>query len=241
MARQSAGRRGQPGRGRASGSRRDRGAERSRARSESAPGAAEGPSGPFRLGAVPGATPGKWIERWREQRPQTRIELIPLAVADQRTALDGDRVDAAIVRLPLDGDPDAVHLIRLYEEVPVVVASREASIMAADELEPGDFAGEVRITPQDDVLGELGLPTEPARFEVPATTEEAIALAATGVGVVIVPQSLARLHHRRDVDHRPLVGGPLSSVGLAWLRERDGDDVQHLVGITRGRTPRSSR
>ncbi len=196
---------------------------------------------PFRLGAIPGATPGKWIERWRQQRPETPIELVPVAVADQRAALEQHRVDAAIVRLPVDGDPDSLHVIRLYDETPVVVAARDASIMAAEELERDDLVGEVLITPGDDVLGPLSLPTEPARFPAPATTEEAIAIAATGVGLVVVPQSLARLHHRRDVDHRPLEGGPVSSVGLAWLRERDGEDVQHLVGITRGRTSRSSR
>ena len=47
-------------------------------------------------------------------------------------------------------------------------------------------------------------------------TEEAIAIVASGVGVVIVPMSLARLHHRKDADYRPLRDGPASTVALAW-------------------------
>jgi hypothetical protein len=53
--------------------------------------------------------------------------------------------------------------------------------------------------------------------------------------------SLARLHHRKDVEYRPLADVPGSPVVLAWLRERDAEDVQAFVGITRGRTARSSR
>ncbi|SJM55456.1 Putative LysR-family transcriptional regulator [Frigoribacterium sp. JB110] len=195
----------------------------------------------FRLGAVPGAMPGKWIERWREQRPETRLELVPISAAGQRAALDTGDVDAAIVRLPIDGDPDELHTIRLYDEVAVVVASKESSLMAADELTPDDLAGEVLITPTDDVLGDLGLPIEAATFGAPATTEDAIEIVASGVGIVVVPMSLARLHHRRDVDHRPLADDPSLPVALAWLRERDADDVQHFAAITRGRGARSSR
>lgn len=173
--------------------------------------------------------------------PDVPLELVPITVAGQRDALHRGDVDAAIVRLPLAGDPDDVHVIRLYDEVPVVVASAESSLMAADELEPADLAGEVLVTPDDDVLGPLALPTEAPRFDPPATTADAIAIVATGVGIAVVPMSLARLHHRRDADYRPLAGGPHSRVALAWLRERDGDDVQTFVGITRGRTARSSR
>lgn len=195
----------------------------------------------FRLGAIPGAMPGKWIERWRERMPDVPLELVPIAVADQRAALDGGEIDAAIVRLPLPGDPDAVHVIRLYDEVPVVVAGADSSLLAVDELRAEDLAGEVRVTPADDVIGPLDLPTEAPRFDAPATTEDAIAVVAAGVGIAVMPMSLARLHHRRDVEYRPLVDAPRSTVALAWRRDRDTDDVQTFVGITRGRTARSSR
>ncbi|MFT4233810.1 MAG: LysR family substrate-binding domain-containing protein [Microbacterium sp.] len=194
----------------------------------------------FRLGYIPGATPGKWAHRWHEQRPQQRLELVALDGAAQLAAIRSGEVDAAIVRHPVEGDD--LHLVTLYDETPVVVMSADSDLTVADELTPADLEGTVVITPRDDVLGPFDLPgTSPARFDPPETTEDAIAVAATGIGVVIVPLSLARLRHRRDVTHRPLQDGPTSSVALAWLRERDDDDVQALVGITRGRTSRSSR
>src|SRR5688572_13356910 len=55
------------------------------------------PAGPFRLGAVPGATPGKWIDAWHDRMPGVGFELIPVAAADQRRALVEGEVDAALV------------------------------------------------------------------------------------------------------------------------------------------------
>ncbi|ALJ21664.1 LysR family substrate-binding domain-containing protein [Microbacterium sp. No. 7] len=197
------------------------------------------PAGPFRLGAIPGATPGKWISTWNERMPRTPLELVPLAVAGQRDAVLSASVDAAIVRLPLDRD--GLHVIALYDEVPVVVCAADSHLTAADELTLDDLAGEIVLTPADDVL-HLEVPGAVApAFDPPATTEDAIATVAAGVGAVIVPMSLARLHHRRDVAFRPLADAPLSSVALAWPAEAATPLVDVFVGIVRGRTANSSR
>ncbi len=195
--------------------------------------------GTFRLGAIPGATPGKWIDVWKERMPRTALELVPLAVADQRRALDDGAVDAALVRLPIDDQ--GLHVIPLYDEVPVVVCPKDSHLTAADELEAGDLEGEVLIVPQDDVLGTRIPGSVPPRFGAPVDTAEAIATVAAGVGIVVVPMSLARLHHRKDVEHRPLRGGPASTVALAWVSDRTSPAVETFVGIVRGRTANSSR
>ena len=195
------------------------------------------PAETFTLGAVPGATPGKWIDIWNERMPQTRLLLEPIPVADQRTALAG--VDAALVRLPID--TAGLHVIRLYDEVTVVVMAADSHLTAADELDAADLAGEVVIVPRDDVLG-LAVPgTATPDFEAPRTTEDAIATVAAGVGIVLVPMSLARLHHRKDTDYRPLREAPVSTVALAWEAERTTPEVETFVGIVRGRTGNSSR
>ena len=75
----------------------------------------------------------------------------------------------------------------------------------------------------------------------PADTAEAIATVAAGVGIVIVPMSLARLHQRKDVEYRPLLDGPASTVALAWAADRTTPAVDAFVGIVRGRTANSSR
>ena len=202
-----------------------------------APSPAPAPAGPFRLGAVPGATPGKWIRTWQERMPRTPLELVPLHVATQRETLAA--LDAALVRLPIDRD--GLHVIELYDEVPVVVMSTDSDLTASDELEVADLDGEVLITPADDVLGFAASGTVEPTFEKPATTEDAVATVAAGVGVVVVPMSLARLHHRKDVTYRPLRGGPVSTVALAWDAERTTELVDVFVGIVRGRTANSSR
>ncbi|ALX65643.1 LysR family substrate-binding domain-containing protein [Microbacterium sp. XT11] len=205
-----------------------------------APGAdASAPEQPrtFRLGAVEGATPGRWIDTWKTRMPHVAIELVPIPLSSQRAAID--EVDAALVRLPLDDG--SLHVIRLYDEVPVVVAPVDSHLLAADELTADDLAGETVIPVVDHPLGELRLDgTEPARFP-PLTASDAVATSASGVGIVIVPMSIARLHHRKDVDYRPLADGPTSTVGLAWRRDRTTSDVETFIGIVRGRTANSSR
>lgn len=200
------------------------------------------PAGPFRLGAIEGATPGKWIGVWRERMPQVTLELVPLDLADQRAALEARTVDAALVRLPIDRT--GLHIIALYDEVPVVVCAADSTLTAADELTAEDLVGEVLIVPDRSPLEIAVAGTTAPRFAPPPTVAEAIALVAAGVGVVVVPMSLARLHHRKDVAHRPLVGGPPSTVALAWPARTDGAVdplVDTFIGIVRGRTANSSR
>ena len=207
-----------------------------------APGPAPLPPGPFRLGAIPGATPGKWIDTWQRRHPSIDLELVPLAVADQRAAIEAGEVDAAIVRLPIDRD--GLHVITLYDEVPVVVCAADSHLTAAEELSAEDLAGEVLIVPADDVLSPEVAGTLAPSFATLETTGDAVATVASGVGIVIVPMSLARLHHRKDAAHRPLVDGPLSSVALAWPVRPDGEEnplVEAFIGIVRGRTANSSR
>lgn len=192
----------------------------------------------FRLGVIPGATPGKWIDAWKDRMPHVRLEVVPISVAGQRAALD--ELDAALVRLPVAGDD--ISAIPLYDELPVVVMSSESNLTVAAELTGDDLTGEIVIVPRDDVLGPIEIPgsVSPA-FEAPADTEEAIKTVAAGVGVVIVPMSLARLYQRKDLARRPFAGGPTSSVALAWIEARTTDDVETFVGIVRGRTAHSSR
>lgn len=193
----------------------------------------------FRLGAIAGATPGRWIDTWQERMPRHPLELVALSAAAQGAALRNGDVDAAIVRLPIDSD--GLHVIPLYEEQPVVVSAHDSHLTAADELTAADLAGEVLITPLDDVLSFSAAEVLAPAFDRPATTEDAIAVVAAGVGIVVVPMSVARLHQRKDVASRPLTDGPVSPVGLAWDADRTDPLIDTFVGIVRGRSARSSR
>lgn len=227
--------------GKGSGARAggDRGATRKNSPGSAPAPRTPAPTGPFRLGAIEGATPGKWIDVWKERMPGIPLELVPLEISDQRRAVTEASVDAALVRLPIDRT--GLQAITLYEETPVVVCAADAHLTAADELDLADLAGEVVIVPQNPPVTVAVDGAVPPTFDAPATVAEAIAIAATGVGVVIVPMSLARLHHRKDTAYRPLVDGPLSPVALVWPDGETPPLVDTFIGIVRGRTANSSR
>jgi DNA-binding transcriptional LysR family regulator len=73
------------------------------------------------------------------------------------------------------------------------------------------------------------------------TTAQAVATVAAGAGVLVVPMSVARLHHRRDVAAVPVTGVAGATVALVWRRDRDDEVCQELVAVVRGRTAGSSR
>ena len=61
------------------------------------------------------------------------------------------------------------------------------------------------------------------------------------MGLLVVPQSLARLHHRKDLTYRPVTDAPESRVALSWPEEETTDLVEQFIGIVRGRTVNSTR
>lgn len=192
----------------------------------------------FRLAYVPGATPAKWVRTWNERLPDVPLTLVPVPAAEAAEALRSERADAALLRLPVDRT--VFSAIPLYTETTVVVVPKDHLATAVDEVSAEDLADEVVFHPLDDVLGWDEPPGRPA-FERPATTADAMELVAAGVGLLVVPQSLARLYHRRDLTYRPLVDAPQSSVALSWPEDATTDLVEDFIGIVRGRTVNSTR
>ncbi|MFJ1791354.1 LysR family substrate-binding domain-containing protein [Kitasatospora griseola] len=199
----------------------------------------EQPSAPFRLVYVPGVTPTKWLRVWGERLPDVPLELVQSTPVEGHALLVSGGADAGLVRLPVDRT--VLSAIPLYTETTVVVFPKDHWLAAAEEVGVADLAEEIVFHPQDDVLEwPDGLPGRPA-FERPATTGDAIELVAANVGVLAVPQSLARLHHRRDLTYRTLSDVPQSQIALAWPEEATTDLVEEFIGIVRGRTANSSR
>ena len=199
------------------------------------------PSPRFTLGYVAGVTPTKWVRVWHERLADVKLDLLPLDALDAAHVLRSGAADAAFVRLPIATDGEQrISVITLYAETPVVVVPKDHVICAAEEIAVADLAGEIVLHPHDDLLEWERLPGTPAA-ERPADTAGAIELVATGIGVVVVPQSLARLHSRKDLTYRPVTDAPESPIGLAWLESTTTELVEELIGIVRGRTANSSR
>jgi DNA-binding transcriptional LysR family regulator len=206
----------------------------------------EGPDragGPFRVAFVPGVTPDKWARIWAERMPRVRLELAPVEEEQQTQVLHAGRADMCFVRLPVDQQD--LHVIPLYPEVPVVVAPKDHFVEAADEVSVVDLADEHLLQDPDLVPEWRDVATEVrqgTRVEVPPITmKQAVETVAAGVGIVIVPMSVARLHHRKDVVHRPVSDVAESRIGLAWRRDLDDELVEVFVGVVRGRSANSSR
>lgn len=192
----------------------------------------------FRLAYVPGVTPAKWVRIWNERLPDIPLELLQVTAAEASDLLRDGGADAGFVRLPVDRT--VFSAIPLYTETTVVVVPKDHVVTAAEEVTLEDLADEVVLHPLDDVIGWERPPGEPA-FERPATTADAVELVAANIGLLVVPQSLARLHHRRDLTYRPLTDAPESAVALSWREDATTDMVEDFIGIVRGRTVNSSR
>jgi DNA-binding transcriptional LysR family regulator len=183
-------------------------------------------------------TPAKWARTWSERLPRVPLDLIQVPAAEAVTLVRSQRADAALLRLPIDRT--GLHAIPLYVETTVVVVPKDHVVTAVEEVTADDLADELMLHPLDDVL-DWERPPGRVVDERPATTADAIALVAMGTGLVVVPQSLARLHHRRDLTYRPLVDAPQSQVALSWPEDETTDLMEHFIGIVRGRTVNTSR
>lgn len=197
---------------------------------------------PFRVAFVPGVTPDKWARGWREQVRRVPLDLVPTPVSDQIAVLE-DRADMSLVRLPVD--QTGLSVIPLYTELPVVVVPIEHAIAAFDEVTVADLADEHLLQDPAEVPEWREIATEirdGTRVEVSAlTTAESVETCAAGGGIVVLPMSVARLHHRKDVTYRPVTGVAETRIGLAWPTDATNARTDMFVGIVRGRTQQSSR
>lgn len=199
----------------------------------------------LRVGFVPGVTPDTWARSWRERRDGVRLELVPLEDDDAEAAVRSARVDMVLARLPLERTD--LHLVRLYEEITVVVVPREHPVAAYDEIDLADLAAEQVVTGPPHGSDPAGDHIDVGTLDVGTVdlgtghAKEIVDIVAAGTGVALMPMSVARLHHRRDVVHRPVRDAPTTPVVLAWRVDRDDEVTQAFVGVVRGRTARSSR
>jgi DNA-binding transcriptional LysR family regulator len=196
------------------------------------------PASSLTLGYVPGGTPAKWARIWAQRHPDVPLRLRIVSAAHAADDVITGTVDVAVLRLPADTSGLAV--IPLYEEATVAVVPTDHVLSAADELTATDLEGEPKLLPLDDVVDWADAPGAPAEHR-PETTQDAIELVAAGIGMLIVPQSLARLYHRKDLTYRPIVDAPTCPVALAVPDGPQSALIDDFIGIVRGRKPGSSR
>ena len=181
------------------------------------------------IGFVTGTEPGKWFRRY-EQLEGARLSTSP--APDPFTLLAAGEADAVLMRLPDARVGEEHHVVRLYDEARGVAVPKD-SVYAevGEEVSPEDIADEhlnhdFYRDPDVDAL------------------RAALQVVAANVGVAVAPLPLLKTLSKKQVVPLPLDAvdaGTSTEIALVWLKSRDADDVQDFVGITKGRTPRSSR
>lgn len=194
---------------------------------------------------VTGTEPGKWFTRYNERHtnhPELPA-LDPVASEDPLAEVLAGRARVGLARLPRGGidkrmavAEDEWHLVRLYEEAPGVAVPKD-SVFAevGEEVDPAELEGEIvnyRI-PED------------ADVDV-AAVRDALQIVAANVGIAIAPRPLLKVLSKRQVVPLPLADAPgaptpRTEIAVVWRREEDCEAIQEFVGITRGRSPQSSR
>lgn len=192
------------------------------------------------LGFVRGTAPSKWAERYPGQ-----VELMPIDALD--APANPEAFDAVLERVaPGEVPPESAesrtrHAVRLYEEdVALVVSTGEEELGVLDRetlslMRLLDYPGLPAQWPEPEPWADIQWK--------PDTVMKALDLVKTGIGGVLMPFPLARhLADKREHKILPLgVELPGTSVWVSWAVDRDDEDIQTLVGVMRGRTPRSSR
>jgi DNA-binding transcriptional LysR family regulator len=177
---------------------------------------------PFRVGFVPGVTLTKWSGVWSERHPEIELDVFGVDPADPVSRLRDATADVVFARLPIDAE--GLHSITLYEEQPVVVLPKEHPLAEQKSVDTADLVGETRFDLDDSLEGET-------RVEV----------VASGAGVAVMPQSLARLYGRKGVTVRPVSDLPTTTIALVWRQGATTPEVDDFIGVVRGRTANSSR
>jgi DNA-binding transcriptional LysR family regulator len=171
------------------------------------------------VGFVPGVTLTKWRRIWSERFPRIPLDVVEVAQREQRAAVAEGEVDMCFVRLPLVTDD--LHVIPLYEEVPVVVVPKDHPISLFEAVTLADLGDENVLDDED--------------------TSQGIDLVAGGAGVLLVPHSIARSHSRRDLVYREVSDASPTQIALAWRQDNGAELIEEFIGIVRGRTVNSSR
>ncbi len=175
---------------------------------------------PFTIAFVPGVTLTRWTRAWEQRQRRIPLAFVTTDASTQVSVLHDALADVSFLRLP--AERTGLSLIPLYQEAAVVILPAEHPLAEREAV----------------TLAEL---VDADRVPDSLSTEDAVGLVAAGGGIIILPQSIARLHPRKDVVARTVTDAAPTSIAIAWLESLTTSRVEEFVGIVRGRTAASSR
>ena len=208
---------------------------------------AAGAGGRLRLGFVSladfGVLPGL-LKAFKASHPGVALALREMLSPDQAAALSAGELDFGLLLPPVAGDLE--HLVVQRERFVVALPARHALARARGRIAMRQLSGEAFVMAPRDIAPGLhdivALLTARAGFS-PRVAQEAIqmqtvvSLVSSGLGVAVVPSSVANLG-RRGVAYREIADAhPRLDLWLAWRRGGLGaagrEFVQHARRIAR--------
>lgn len=180
------------------------------------------------------------------------LELVPVDLHEVETAradLDVllERVAPGTIPAGSDTAHRSRHAMQLYEEAVALVIPADHELAKREAVDFDDLS----LVPLLDHPDHFAQWPEAQAWKDaswrPRDARATIELVGTGLGGALMAQPLARhLADKRAHAVIPVMLGknpllPGTEIWASWRVERDGNDVQRLVGVLRGRTARSSR
>jgi len=204
---------------------------------------AAGQSGRLRLGFVSladyGVLPGL-LKTFKAAKPGISLALREMLSPEQATALSAGELDFGLLLPPVAGDLE--HLVVQSERFVAALPARHAAARRRGRLAMHELAGEAFVMVPRDIAPGLydivaGLAAR-AGFS-PQVAQEAIqmqtvvSLVSSGLGVAIVPASIANLG-RRGVIYREIADAhPRLDLWLAWRRGGLGATARDFLAHAR--------
>jgi len=192
-------------------------------------------AGQFTVAFMPGLIVTDAVRAFAAAHTELTVEVLRTTRADQTEVLHDGRADVSYVRLPVD--KAGLQLRSLASEPQAVVLPADHALAGKDTVSLGDLTDEHLLQHPDfvpewrDVAAEMRgrrqLP--PPRFT--HTVEEKIEHVAMGRGIVVLPESTARLYARPGVCHTRISDIASVETALAWSSSRRSPLIAEFVRL----------
>ena len=180
------------------------------------------------------------LRRFGERFPEVELTLREMSSAEQVRALNDGLIELGFLRPPVGGEGEYLD-VRVVVEEPLVAILPDSHRLAVDdgvdlaELSEDPFVlfpRRLGLSFYDLAVGACrGAGFEPVIGQEAASMQTIVGLVAAGVGVSLVPASVAKVRGT-GVAYRPLKGdSPPTIIGAAWRKGNSSHTVEALLGL----------
>jgi DNA-binding transcriptional LysR family regulator len=206
---------------------------------------AAGEQGRLRVGFVSladyGVLPGL-LKSYKSAHPRVALSLREMLSPEQATALGAGGLDFGLLLPPVSGEAGLEHLVVQRERFVAALPSRHRLARAEGRIAMSELGGEPFVMVPREIAPRLydivrglaaraGIALNVAQEAIQMQT--VVSLVSSGLGVAIVPASVANLG-RRGVAYRPLADRhPRLELWLAWPRLAQSAAAREFVALAR--------